>query len=201
MRRRLALATVALAATLSFAPVVVVAQDGEDAMSPEEQMMMQKWQAYMTPGEPHAHMAWMVGTWDYTTRMWQQPGMPPQESTGTARFEAIMGGRYIAQHASGPFMGQTFNGMGLSGYDNMTKKYLSMWIDNMGTGIMMSEGTCEGKVCTYYGEAPDVMLGKYKRVKSVSREISDDEMALEMYDTGPDGKEWKNFEILYHRRK
>jgi hypothetical protein len=167
----------------------------------QEQMeMMQKWQAYMTPGEPHASMAEMVGDWEFTIRMWMAPGAPPQEATGTATFELVMGGRYLIQKATSSFMGQPFHGMGVSAYDNMKKKYQSMWIDNMGTGVLTSEGTCEGTVCTYWGETPDVMIGEYKRVKSVSRQISDDEMAFEMYDKGPDGKEYKNLEMVYHRK-
>lgn len=203
MRRFDALAVVALTMLGCFAlPALTHEHEAEhEEMSAEQQMMMEKWQEYMKPGEPHERMAEAVGTWDYTARMWEQPGMPPQESPGKARFETIMGGRYLVQHASGTFMGEPFEGMGITGYDNMKDKYQSMWIDSMGTGVLLSEGTCDGNVCTYYGEVPDVMQGEYKRIKSVSREIGDDRMVFEMYDRGPDGKEWKNFEIEYHRRK
>jgi hypothetical protein len=200
MRLRSVIPVVLPVIALSFA-LSVSAQEGKPEMSPEQKAMMEKWKAYMTPGEPHAEFAKAVGTWDYKTKMWEQPGAPPQEAEGTATFKTILGGRYLVQSFEGPFMGQAFHGKGITGYDNMIKKYQAMWIDNMGTGIMISEGTCEGDVCTYYGDAPDVMLGKYKRVKSVSRNLSDDEMVFEMYDTGPDGKEWRTFEIIYHRRK
>ena len=38
-------------------------------------------------------------------------------------------------------MGQPFTGIGVTGYDNHAKKYLSTWIDSMGTGIFSMEGT------------------------------------------------------------
>ena len=199
MKLHRVLAVAALATVVCFA--VSVAEEPAHEMSPEEKMMMEKWDAYMTPGEPHRRMAKAVGDWVFKTRMWHGPGMAPEESTGTARNEMIMDGRYLVQHAEGTVMGMPFVGHGLTGYDNMKKKYQSLWVDNMGTGVMMSEGTCEGKVCTYYGDSPDVMQGKYKRVRSVAREVSDDEMVFEMYDTAPDGKEWMNFEIVYKRRK
>ena len=34
----------------------------------------------------------------------------------------------------------TFKGTGIEGYDNGKKKFVGTWMDNMGTGIMMSEG-------------------------------------------------------------
>jgi len=37
-------------------------------------------------------------------------------------------------------MGMPFEGMGLDGYDNASKEYISIWIDNMGTGIMYMKG-------------------------------------------------------------
>ncbi len=33
-------------------------------------------------------------------------------------------------------MGMPFEGMGIDGYDNLAKQYVSTWVDNMGTGIM-----------------------------------------------------------------
>ena len=38
-------------------------------------------------------------------------------------------------------MGQPFSGVGIDGYDNLRKKYVTTWIDTMGTGIFSMEGT------------------------------------------------------------
>lgn len=188
--------------TVLVVPVVAVATDeGESQMSPEERAMMEKWQAYMTPGEPHQFLAKMVGTWEFTTKMWQQPGAEAETSTGTSTMKSIMDGRYVVEHLDSTFSGQSFKGMGITGYDNIKKVFQSIWIDNMGTGILTSEGTCDGDVCTYHGEAPDVLQGKWKKIRSVGRHLSDDEMVFEMYDTGPDGKEWMSFQITYERKK
>ena len=49
------------------------------------------------------------------------------------------------------------------------KKYVGVWIDNMGTGIMYSTGTCDadGKVCTSTSEMLDPMSGQMTSVRSV----------------------------------
>ena len=38
-------------------------------------------------------------------------------------------------------MDMSFTGMAIEGYDNVKKKFVSSWIDNMGTMILNSEGT------------------------------------------------------------
>jgi len=51
-------------------------------------------------------------------------------------------------------MGMPFEGIGINGYDNLKKKFVSTWIDNMGTMIVMSTGTFDPatKTFTYMGE-------------------------------------------------
>src|SRR6266404_5043703 len=51
-----------------------------------------------------------------------------------------------------------FKGMGMEGYDNVKKKFVASWIDNMGTGIEFSEGTYDPatKSFTYTSEMEPV---------------------------------------------
>ena len=37
-------------------------------------------------------------------------------------------------------MGMPFEGMSTTAYDNVSKEYVSTWIDNMGSGIMVMKG-------------------------------------------------------------
>ena len=59
-----------------------------------------------------------------------------------------LGGRFLEERVQSSFMGQPFSGIGYTGYDNVKKKYVSTWMDNMGTMIMVMEGTPDpaGKV-------------------------------------------------------
>ena len=174
------------------------------AMSAEEQAMMQKWMAFATPGEPHKLLAAKEGSWTNKVTMWQKPDGPPTTSEGSSEFKLIMDGRYLQDTTQGSFQGMPFMGNGLTGYDNMKKKYVSTWIDNMGTGIMTAEGTYDAasKSFTYMSEGPDVSSGKYKPVKSVEKMTGPDSWTMEMYGKTPDGKGWwKMMQIDYTRKQ
>ena len=102
--------------------------------------------------ENHKMLADMDGNWNYAIKMWMNPdpNAKPQESKGTATRKSVMGGRYVVMDVTGKMQmpDQTgkmkdmqFKGMGVEGYDNVKKKFVSSWIDNMGTGIQYSDGT------------------------------------------------------------
>jgi hypothetical protein len=174
------------------------------AMSPAEQEMMKKWQELAAPGAPHNLLARKVGQWDYHVKFRMSPDAPPQESTGSNTIEPIMGGRFILDKSTGaPEHGQPFEGLGVTGYDNIKKKFVATWIDNMSTGIITTEGVSDpsGNVVTYQGQFSCPMTGTIKKSKTIERFIDDNAWSMEMFEVLPDGKEWKNFEITYTRKK
>ncbi len=113
----------------------------------------------------------------------------------------IMGGRYLQQQVKAEMMGMPFEGMGLWGYDNIKKEHISTWVDSMSTGIMVSRGTddADGKVFTFNGEYLDAS-GKTRKNKEVLRIQDANKFLAEMYEVGPDGKEFKNMEMVYTRK-
>jgi len=178
--------------------------------TPSMEEMMAKWKQVNALGPQHKDMAKAVGKYDTLSRMWMAPGAQPIESKGTAEFELVLDGRYLRQkyHCPGMDMGmgkpEPFEGMGLEGYDNFRKQYVSTWVDSMSTSILYMTGTADetGKVITYTGKADDPMTGqKDKPYKSVLRKISDDKAVFEMYDRTPEGQEFKAMEIEYTRQK
>jgi hypothetical protein len=171
--------------------------------SAEEQKMMEAWMKAMTPGENHKALEAFVGTWDTKVKAWMQPGAPAVESTGVSTNSWILGGRFIEQRFEGSFMGQPFTGLGYTGYDNIAKKFIGSWMDNMSTGAMNSTGMMEkdGKTFTFVGSMLDPMTGKASDVKEKITVIDADTHTMEMWAPGPDGKMYKNMEITYTRRK
>jgi hypothetical protein len=202
MKTGKSLIVAAIAALMLAASPALLAEE-EGGMSAEEAAMMQKWMEYATPGEPHAKLAERAGEWTFTTRMWQHPGAEPEESAGTATTEMILGGRYLVDKTKGTAMGMPFEGLGITGYDNLNKELVGVWVDSFGTGIMTSRGSCneDWSVCKYEGVGPDPMSGANKTVRMVDRKIDEDTFVFEMYDKTPDGQEWKAFEITYKRKK
>jgi hypothetical protein len=99
-------------------------------------------------------------------------------------------------------MGMPFEGMGLDGFDNVTKEYLSVWVDNFGTGIEYLKGKFDEKTksVVYTGSMVDPMAGKEVPTKSIMKFIDDDHTTTEIY-SFENGKEVKSMQIDYTRVK
>jgi Protein of unknown function (DUF1579) len=152
------------------------------------------------PGPNQDLMKKLAGNFDYALKMWMAPGTAPMESKGKRTGEMVMDGRYLQEKFTGDFMGQPFEGLGTLAYDNVQKKWVSTWIDNASTGIMVSTGTCDGKgTWEMKGEMPDPMSGKMVMTRGVTTLKDDNTIVMSMYVPGPDGKEMKMMEITLTR--
>ena len=204
MRARTTRYTMLFASLLLLGARPVRAQDANTPDSAQMAAMMAQMMKIATPGPQHKQLMTLAGKWTFTSRMYMGgPGAPPTESPGTADMEALAGGRYLMQKAKGEFSGMPFDGVGITGYDNGMQKYVSTWMDNMGTMIMTGTGTADstGKVITFVFVYDDPMTGeKGKRPRQVLRIVSSDELVYEMYDS-QGGKEFKVGEMAYRRVK
>jgi len=185
-------------AVMFGAPVSV--QAGDPAV--DEAQMMEMMQKYVMPGDQHQAMSNLVGHWDYTSRFWMMPDAEPQTSTGTSEYSWMHEGRYMFQSVDGMAMGMPFTGTSITGYDRFNEEYFTFWIDNMSTGFMVHRGPADesGKVITMEGTVDDPWTGeKGKWSKMVATTKNDDAHSLAMFVKGPDGSEYKMFEIDYTR--
>jgi hypothetical protein len=193
---------------LAFAAITLLVANAvlaADAPKPtaDQQAMMDKMMKAATPGAPHEVLKKMAGEWSCTVKYKMDPAQDWQQATSTATVTALMDGRYIQEVATGEMMGQPFNGMGLYGYDNVLGKYVSSWVDNMGTGIMQSQGTADasGKVINWNGVMSDPLTGKLAKSRMVMTVVDDDHHTFEMYGTPPGAKkEMKTMTIEYTRK-
>ncbi len=163
--------------------------------------MMEYLEKYATPGEHHKHLEMLAGTWTTETRFWPAPGAPALESTGQAEHTMVLGGRYLQTSYRGDFAGMPFEGMGIAAYDRFLNTYIETWVDNFGTMVLVSKGTCDGtgKIRTITADFIDPMTGQPTQMRSVYRFLDPDHYVLEMYSRGPDGEEWKTMEIAHTR--
>lgn len=116
------------------------AEEHADAMAMDEQAVMAAMAAAGTPGDPHAVLAESVGTYKADMQFWMAPGTDPMPSTMTVKREMDLGGRVLVERWKGVTMGQPFEGVGRTGYDNVTKRYWSTWTDNFTTGVLVMYG-------------------------------------------------------------
>jgi hypothetical protein len=169
-----------------------------NAQSDEEKA----WMAYMTPGDMHKMLASSDGDWKYEMSMWMAPGAEPTKSNGTCTNRMILGGRYQESTFKGDFMGMPFQGISVTGYDNAKKIFHSNWIDNMGTGIMNSEGKWDdaAKALILTGKGFDPSTNKEMITKTSMKTIDKDNELMEMFMV-QDGKEFKTMELKLTRVK
>ena len=178
---------------------------------PKESEMMAMMMEMAKPGENHKMLAEGVGTWDYHVKAWMSPdpNAAPTESSGTSITRAVLDGRFfISEHtgkmqmpgSDGKMMEMDFKGIGTEGYDNVKKKFVATWIDNMGTMIMNLEGTYDAatKTLTYRGEY-EMMPGMKTKVREVLRVPDRNHRIFEFFeDRG--GTEVRVLEIGYTRK-
>ena len=171
-----------------------------DEQKMDMQAMMEKFEKQGTPGEPHKRLASMEGSWNTKTKSWMEPNKPPMETAGTCEQKMILGGRFLKQKCSGDMMGKTFEGVGLTGYDNQTKKYTSTWMDSMSTTLHVMEGASgDDNTITQEGQYTCPIRGEMK-LRSVTKMVDQNTNIFEMYGTDKSGQEMKMMEITYTRK-
>jgi hypothetical protein len=182
------------------------------AGQPGEAEMMAMMTQMAQPGENHKLLARGVGTWSLKVKMWMDgnTNSTPAESSATATIKEIMGGRFFATDvtgkmqmpgADGKMTDSEFKGTGFDGYDNARKKFVSSWIDSMGTGILNSEGDYDAatKTFTFHAEvayAPEMKV----KVREVVKIVDNDHHIFEWFEDRGAG-ELKTMQIDYTRKK
>lgn len=183
-------------AAMGFAAMTLApTQDPADM----EKMWQEAMEKYGTPAQEHERLARLEGEWNVDLKMWSEPDTPYEVMSGKASYKMIMGGRYLQQKFTGEYNGEPFEGTGFVGFDRIKQKYVSIWFENMGTGISLSEGTEKDGLITYTGEMPDLMQGKYVSTRATEKMIDDNTLFAEMFMLTPDGKEFKTMEMRYTR--
>ncbi len=199
---RLSLALVAALAPLS-------AKSQTATNQPPDSQMMATMMEMAQPNENHKQFQSLVGEWTYDVKWWMSPQSPPMESQGTSSAKMAMGGRYLISKDTskismpgqdGKMTEMEYQGMSIEGYDNAKKKYVSSWIDNMGTGIENSEGTYdpESKTLTYIGTM-EPMPGMVSKVREELKFVDQDHHTMLMFEDHG-GTMVKIMEIDYTRK-
>ena len=165
---------------------------------------MQKCMEAGTPGKMHEHLAKGIGQWHAETTMWMAPGAEPMKSEGTSTVTPIMDGRYFKAKMEGEMPGMgPYHGFGIYGYDNVSKQFVSTWIDNHSTGMMQGEGELsdDGKTLTWQFTANCPLTGKPTKFREIEKITGDDAKTLEMFGADPkSGKEYKMMSIKFKKK-
>ena len=208
------IATPSFAQTTSTSPAGTsssgVAQSAAPGGQPNQQEMMKQMMELSKLNENHKLLSSLDGNWNYTIKFWMNPdpNAKPEESKGTAVRKSIMDGRFSIMDVAGKMempgpdgkkKEMTFKGHGIEGYDNVKKKFVGSWIDNMGTGIMFSEGDYDPTTKTFtYTSEFEAIPGMKQQIREVMKIVDNNHMAFEWYEN-QGGQEKKTMEINYTR--
>ncbi len=157
------------------------------------------------PSEAHKKLDAFAGKWNYTAKFWMDPKKKPEIMKGTSENTWILGGRFLQAKANGEATKDwpAFEGMGLTGYDNVKKEYTSTWMDNMSTAAMTATASFDDKTKSLNekGSFSCPMEKGEKKFRSVWKVKGKDAYQYVSFMEGKDGKEVKAMEIEYKRAK
>ena len=184
---------------LGASPGIVSAQSSDAG---DVDPMMQPWIEAMTPGPQHEMLARSEGSWTVTSTFWVEPGAEPEVSQATVERTMIFGGRVMEETFVGDMGGQAFNGRATTGYDNVTGRYWSTWVDDMSTGVTLMYGDYNEADETWVmeGETPDPFRGGMAPMRIESRADGPDRQISDFYMLGPDGELFRSMEMVYERQ-
>jgi Protein of unknown function (DUF1579) len=204
------IAAPSFAQTTASSPAGAAAPVTSPAGQPNPQEMMKQMMELAKLNENHKLLADLDGNWTYTIKFWMNPdpNAKPEESKGTAARKSIMNGRFSTLDVTGKMempgpdgkkKEMTFVGHGIDGYDNVKKKFVGSWIDNMGTGIMIAEGTYDPATKTFtYNSEYEALPGMKTPIREVIKLTDNNHHTLEWYENRG-GQEVKTMQIDYTR--
>ena len=159
------------------------------------------------PNANHKLLGELTGTWNYVLKISMGPNKPVVETDGIVVRKAIMDGRYyladfaveMLPGADGKLQKANFKGKSIEGYDNVKRKFVSIWIDNGSTGPTTFEGTYDpaARSLTYTSET-EQQPGKKTKVREVIKVTDSNHYRLDWYEEHG-GREIKTIEISYTR--
>lgn len=198
----------AVVAVTAFVTNAVVTRAGDEPKKDHEKEMAE-WMAANQLTPMHDKLKMFVGEWECKNTMYMEPGAPGQTSKAESDTSLVYGGRYIRQSYKGSFdmpgpdgkmMSQKFEGYSVVGYDAMKKKFVSIWIDSMSTGIYMETGDWDdaNKQFVFNGDMP-MPNGKTCKNKSTLKFSDKDHYVMEMNMEVAPGQWHKHMVIEYAR--
>jgi hypothetical protein len=139
-----------------------------------------------------------AGVWDAEITIHPGPNAPPVPSRGVSTNRLACGGRWLIAD----FKNETgFEGHGVYGYDPAKRAYVSTWVDNMRSFLVVATGHYDPDrrvmTSTSEGNLPD---GRTLRWREETEVVDDDTRVFRQFFPGPDG-EFQTMTVKYTRRK
>jgi hypothetical protein len=194
-----------LAAALSLASPVLAQNAGSTAARSKasDAALVKALESAVTPGPGQARLEPMIGTFDVKIRTWLGPNQPPTESSGSCVNVWVLGHRYIQTMLSAKVMGEPFDGIGYTAYDNVGKIYQVAWMDGGSTAMTLYRGGFNGatKSATLKAVALNPVTGKPTPLELRLSIAENGDHMSELWGQGNGTAMFKMMELRYTRAK
>jgi hypothetical protein len=154
------------------------------------------------PQKEHHWLSKLVGDWTFEGEA-QEPGKPPQKSTGKESVRSL-GGVWIIGEGEAEMPGEGAGRWVITlGYDPQKKRFVGSWVGSMMTNMWVYDGALDEseKVLTLDSEGPSMKpdggMSKYRDIIEIK---SGDHRTLTGQVLGEDGK-WQTFMTAQYKRK
>src|SRR6185503_34769 len=146
---------------------------------------MENWMTTCKPSLAHARLKELLGSYDWTRRIFMEPGKPPMEEKGTAEFTWLTEGKWLQQKWTGPMFGMPSGGLTILGYDNFKERFVSCSVDALQTTMQTAFGHFDqsGDDLILWGTIDEPGTPEQdKQCKYVYRGFGKDKFTFEVHD-------------------
>lgn len=177
-------------------------QSLEKAVRPQD-LNVDSWIALGHPSEEHKELERFVGEWRVRIASRGDPTQSPLISEGSSSISWVLGNRFVEEYFSGKLAEQPYEGRGFFGFDNTTRRYVSVWMESVATGVVLAYGLYrpEEQTFDFEGTVYDPLLGRTKQATTKIHFVSPDEFTIAFIEQTSAGVEFAAFELAYQRKQ
>jgi hypothetical protein len=152
-------------------------------------------------GDEHKWLAGLQGKWKTLTTQRITPTATAMESTGTSEFQVFMDGRFLLENNKSGGGAGVSQGMGIIGFNNLTRKFERVWFDTHSTAMVKSEGDYDKDhdEIRWTDQWCDPGTGQVVTTQSTLRRTSDKELLFTQIETLPNKSAFTMLRVQYKK--
>ncbi len=140
-----------------------------------------------------------VGTWNAEVEFRPAPGAPADVSRGVALSRLIAGGKWLVTDFKNESTG--FEGHGVYGWDAARKVYTGVWVDNMRSSLIVSDGVWDAGKRTMTFSSKARFGDQEMSWREVTESKDADTQIFRTLFPLPGGGEFEMMTVTYKRRR